>query len=186
MALANTYRPGYDRDRRSIGERRASRGERGAGAALRTFGAASLYAALALVFAWQGVAAFTAQGAQSVALHALHSPLTSWVYAWAGVQTVSIAVGVWQLVAAGLILARFVAPLSGAIGAAMALVASLVALSFLFTTPGGAAGGFVVLAADPGRSLLGEVVLVAASLYVLGDCLVARLRARGPPGQWER
>lgn len=49
----------------------------------------------------------------------------------------------------------------------------------MFTTPGVAAaeaGGFPALSAEIGQFLLKDLVLLAASVYVMGDSLLARRR----------
>jgi Protein of unknown function, DUF417 len=74
----------------------------------------------------------------------------------------------------------------------MGVLLFLGTLSFLFTTPGVAAGsGFPVLSVLPGQFLLKDLVLVSASLWTLGDSLGAALPRRsahggGDPGRpWQ-
>lgn len=60
-----------------------------------------------------------------------------------------------------------------------AVLIVLITLSFMFTTPGVAAaeaGGFPALSAEIGQFLLKDLVLLAASVYVMGDSLLARRR----------
>ena len=83
--------------------------------------------------------------------------------------------------ATALLLARFVSPRLGAIGAAMSLIAFAIILSCLFTTPGvGApeAGGFPMLSAEVGQVLSKDFVMFAASVLLLGEALSAGRTAR--------
>ncbi|HEY4350375.1 MAG TPA: DUF417 family protein, partial [Paraburkholderia sp.] len=62
-------------------------------------------------------------------------------------------------------------PFFSALGAAMSTMTYLITLTFFLSTPGVAeptAGGFPAISAAPGQFLLKDLVLVAASLCLLG------------------
>jgi hypothetical protein len=80
------------------------------------------------------------------------------------VRAFAATLGCLEILAALLIAIRPLAPRISVIGSAMGILLFLSTLSFLFTTPGVAAGsGFPVLSVLPGQFLLKDLVLVSAS-----------------------
>ena len=127
--------------------------------------------ALVVIFLWFGGMKFTSYEANGIAPFMIHSPIMSWIPATFGVQGASYVIGIAELTtAAALILGAFLAPVS-ALGAAMSTATFLTTLTFFLTTPGVAeptAGGFPAISAAPGQFLLKDLVLLAASLCLLG------------------
>jgi uncharacterized membrane protein YkgB len=155
--------------------------DEGPGAELRAFAASAMVVALALVCVWSGAMKFTSYEAQSIAPFVMNSPLMSWMYPVFGIQGSAVAIGIYEIVTGLLLLARWVAPSWSAVGAALASLMFVVTLSFMLTTPGVTAveaGGFPALSAEIGQFLAKDVVLLAASLYILGDSLAAHRRRR--------
>ena len=126
--------------------------------------------ALVIVFLWFGGMKFTAYEAAGIAPFIEHSPIMSWLHALFGVQGASYVIGVVELsTAAALTLGAF-RPFFSALGAAMSAATYFITLTFFVTTPGVAeatAGGFPAISAAPGRFLLKDLVLLAASLCLL-------------------
>jgi len=139
-----------------------------------------LYVSLAVIFLWVGGMKFTAYEAKGITPFVANSPLLSWMHPTFGVQGTSYVFGVYEIAAGLLILARWMSPRYSAIGGAMAVVTFVATLSCMLTTPGVAAqeaGGFPALSAEIGQFLAKDIVLLAASLFILGDSL-ARMGGR--------
>ena len=141
---------------------------------------ATLYA-LALVFAWIGAMKFTAYEAGAIEGLIASSPFLSWIYAVTDVRGAAYLIGSVEITAAVLLMMRPWSAAAGAAGAAIVLATTLVTLSFLFTAPGWEAslGGFPALSVVPGQFLLKDVVLLGASMWILGDAL-SRMAAGRP------
>jgi uncharacterized membrane protein YkgB len=126
--------------------------------------------ALVVVFLWFGGMKFTAYEANGIAPFIVNSPIMSWLHALFGVQGASDVIGVLELsTAAALILGAF-QPIFSALGAAMSAATYLITLTFFLSTPGvveATAGGFPAISALPGQFLLKDLVLLAASLFLL-------------------
>ena len=126
--------------------------------------------ALVLIFLWFGCLKFTQYEAAGIAPFIMNSPLVGWWHSVFGIAGAAKAVGVFEIVTGLLIAARPLSPRLGVIGGAMACVTFLTTLSFMFSTPGVIQPGFsgpFALSASPGQFLLKDVVLFAASLWVL-------------------
>ncbi|MFC0402147.1 YkgB family protein [Paraburkholderia rhizosphaerae] len=127
--------------------------------------------ALVVIFLWFGGMKFTSYEANGIAPFIAHSPFMSWLHAAFGVRGASRVIGVLELsTAAALIIGAF-KPFFSALGAAMSAMTYFFTLSFFLTTPGVAeptAGGFPAISAAPGQFLLKDLVLLAASLCLLG------------------
>ncbi len=139
-------------------------------------GRALLIITLATVFLWIGGMKFTDYEAQNVALFIANNPLLSWLHGAFGIKGGSRFLGVYEVAAGFLLLCRFFSPRLGAIGAAMSIITYLLTLSCLITTPGAFApegGGFPALSAEIGQFLAKDFVLLAASVYLLGEALMA-------------
>lgn len=144
---------------------------------IRSLGVSLLYISLAVIFLWVGGMKFTAYEAQGIVPFVANSPLTSWLYPLLGQQGASHLFGVYEIATGVLLLARWFSPTLSAIGGLMAVVTFLVTLSFMLTTPGVAAqqaGGFPALSAEIGQFLAKDTGLLAISLFILGDSLIAR------------
>lgn len=131
---------------------------------------------LAGVLGWIGAMKFTAYEAGAIKGLVASSPFTSWLYDILSLQGASNLIGSIEIITALLIIAgiRFQpAAIAGALGA---IATFLVTLSFLFSAPGWEAslGGFPALSVVPGQFLLKDAVLLAASIWLLGNALKAR------------
>ena len=96
--------------------------------------------ALVVVIAWIGALKYT--GYEAAAIHPLiaHSPAFSWLDGIFSVRTFAATLGSLEILAALLIAVRPLWPRISVIGSAMGILLFLGTLSFLFTTPGVAAG----------------------------------------------
>ncbi len=153
----------------------------GAGAELRALGSNAMVVALAVIFLWIGAMKFTSYEAQGIAPFVMNSPLLSWMYGVFGIQGTAVVIGIYEIVAGLLLLGRWFAPSLAVAGAALAVITFVVTLSFMLTTPGvvaAEAGGFPALSAEIGQFLAKDMVLLAVSLYILGDSMIARRHRR--------
>jgi uncharacterized membrane protein YkgB len=141
---------------------------------LSSIGQAITRYGLALVLAWIGFGKYIKMESRVLIEH---SPLMSWVYDVATVNTVARGLGTLEILAAILIVARPVSARLSAIGSALAIVLFCGTLSFLFTTPGVVsrfAGPVPVLSALPGQFLLKDIVLLGVAVWTLGEALQAQ------------
>ncbi|EOK5693406.1 YkgB family protein [Escherichia coli] len=130
--------------------------------------------ALVIVFIWFGGMKFTAYEAQGIAPFIANSPFMSWLHALFGIQGASYVIGVLELATAAALGIGAFKPVFSVLGAAMSTMTYLITLTFLLSTPGVAeatAGGFPAISAVPGQFLLKDLVLLAASLCLLGASL---------------
>ena len=130
------------------------------------------YGLVALLLLWGGMK-FTDFEAQAIRPLVEHHPLMSWMYPLLGVRGTSAAIGIVELVAAGLMCMRSFRPRLSAIGSLIASATFVITLSFLFTTPGAFApenpiGGF----------LMKDLILLGAALYTAGEALEAAAARR--------
>jgi uncharacterized membrane protein YkgB len=91
------------------------------------------------------------------------------------VQLLSAMLGTVEIIAALLVALSPWLPRLSAVGSAIATLLFINTLSFLFTTPGvgdAAAGGFPALS-PVGQFLIKDVVLLGASVWTLGESLLA-------------
>lgn len=128
---------------------------------------------VALVLAWIGAMKFTAYEAGAIEGLVASSPLMSWLYSVASQQGVSNLIGTIEIATA---IAIFVGPFSrraATAGASAAIATFTITLTFLFTAPGWepSLGGFPTLSVVPGQFLLKDIVLLAASVHLLGRAL---------------
>jgi uncharacterized membrane protein YkgB len=133
---------------------------------------------LAVVIAWIGALKFTGSEAMRIQQYIEHSPLMSWMDSMLGVQPLSDTLGTVEVASAVLISLRLWFPRQSAVGSAIAILLFLSTLSFLFTTPGvgdPAAGGFPALG-PVGQFLIKDLVLLGASVWTLGESLIAARR----------
>jgi uncharacterized membrane protein YkgB len=168
----------------SIETPHATRSSPNAATTVHAVGRATIRYGLALVLLWIGAMKFTAYEAAGIEPFVANSPLMSWLYGTLSVQGVSNLLGVVEIGTAGLILLRPISPLAAAIGGGLATGTFLTTLTFLVSTPGWepSLGGFPALSALPGQFLVKDVVLLGASLQVLGEALASLERAAQPSG----
>ncbi len=127
--------------------------------------------ALVLVFLWFGAMKFTAYEANGIAPFIAHSPFMSWLNVLFGIRGASDVIGVLELSTAAALIFGAIWPIFSALGAVMSTTTYLITLTFFLSTPGVAeptAGGFPAISAAPGQFLLKDLVLLAASLCLLG------------------
>jgi uncharacterized membrane protein YkgB len=133
---------------------------------------------LVVVIAWIGALKFTGSEATRIQQYIQHSPFTSWLDAVFSVQLLSAMLGTVEIIAALLVALSPWLPRLSAVGSAIAMLLFINTLSFLFTTPGvgdAAAGGFPALS-PVGQFLIKDVVLLGASVWTLGESLLAARR----------
>jgi uncharacterized membrane protein YkgB len=143
------------------------------GRSIATFGDQALRFSIVIVLGWIGAMKFTAYEAGAIQGLVASSPFTAWLYGVFDLQTTSNLIGSIEIATA---LALVLAPLHrniAIIGTAAATVTFAVTLSFLFTAPGWeqSLGGFPALSVVPGQFLLKDIVLLAASISLLGRAL---------------
>ncbi len=128
------------------------------------------YGLVALLLLW-GAFKFAAFEAEAIRPLVENSPFMSWLYPLLGIYGTSALIGVVELAAAALILARPFAPRWSAVGSLIAAGTFVVTLSFLFTTPNAFApdspwGGF----------LMKDIMLLGAALFTAAEALDAAAR----------
>lgn len=131
---------------------------------------------LVIVFAWIGAMKFTAYEANAIQPLVANSPLMSWLYNILSVQAFSNGLGVLEIAIGVMIAARPVSAVVSAAGSALAAVLFLGTLSFMLSTPPvwePSLGGFPALSVAPGQFLLKDLALLGASVWTLGEALVA-------------
>ena len=143
------------------------------GRTIAAFGDQALRFSIVIVLGWIGAMKFTAYEAGAIQGLVASSPFTAWLYGVFGVQATSNLIGSIEIATA---LALVLAPLHrniAIIGTAAAMVTFAVTLSFLFSAPGWepSLGGFPALSVVPGQFLLKDIVLLAASISLLGRAL---------------
>ncbi|WP_433286524.1 YkgB family protein [Pseudonocardia sp. CA-142604] len=137
---------------------------------------------LAVVIAWIGALKFTGSEAVRIQQYVAPSPLMSWMDSILAVRTLSGVLGTVEIAAAVLICLRLLLPRISVVGSVLAILLFLSTLSFLFTTPGvgdATAGGFPALS-PVGQFLIKDLVLLGASVWTLGDSLLAGRRPGTP------
>lgn len=109
-------------------------------------GRIAMRGALLLFFIGFGLYKFTPEEAAAIQPLMAGSPFFSWLYDVFSVQGASNVIGIYEVAAAGLLLARPWSPRAAMIGSVMIAVALVGTLSFLFTTPGAGADlqGFIM------------------------------------------
>ncbi len=142
---------------------------------IEDIGKAILRWGLVLVLAWIGAMKFTAYEAMGIQALVSHSPLVGWMYDLLSVRSFATMLGFIEIGTAVLIALRSLSPKASAIGSVLAIGLFVTTLSFLFSTPGWepSLGGFPALSAMPGQFLLKDIVLLGASVWLLGESLKA-------------
>ena len=126
-----------------------------------------------LVLAWIGAMKFTAYEAGAIEGLVASSPLMSWLYSVASQQGVSNLIGTIEIATAIAIAAGPFSRRAAIAGASAAIATFAITLTFLLSAPGWepSLGGFPALSVVPGQFLLKDVVLLAASIHLLGRAL---------------
>jgi uncharacterized membrane protein YkgB len=140
---------------------------------IATYGDRATRYSIVIVLGWIGAMKFTAYEAGAIEGLVASSPFTAWLYSVFDLQGAANLIGTIEIATA---LALLLAPLHrqiAIVGAAAAIVTFAVTLSFQFSAPGWEAtlGGFPALSVVPGQFLLKDVVLLAASVSLLGRAL---------------
>ena len=143
------------------------------GDTLANFGDQAVRYSIAIVLAWIGAMKFTAYEAGAIEGLVASSPLTAWLYSVFSLQATSNLIGSIEIATALALAFASVHRNVAIIGAAAATVTFAVTLSFLFSAPGWeqSLGGFPALSVVPGQFLLKDIVLLAASISLLGRAL---------------
>lgn len=143
-------------------------------------GRQAIRASLIVVLLWIGGMKFTNYEAVAISGLVANSPVMSWAYLWISERTFSALLGIIEIGIALLIVARPWSPRATVIGAVLAVGMFLTTLSFMLTTPGvyeESAGGFPALTVVPGQFLVKDLVLLAVSIWILGDAWRAATRS---------
>ena len=145
------------------------------GAKLESSGRYIVRYSLVLVLAWIGLMKFTAYEATSIEGLVSSSPFLSWLYSVFSVRVTAAIIGSVELIAVLLLALKPLSARAGIVGGLLASAIFLTTLSFLFTVPGWEAslGGFPALSVLPGQFLIKDVLLLAVSLFLLGDAFKA-------------
>jgi len=158
----------------------------GAGAAIAVLGRYFVLYSLAAILIWVGGLKFLAYEAEAIQPLVTESPLLSWLYDIFDVRPFARVLGTAEILAGVAIALRPVVPWLAAVGGALAAVLFAVTVTFLFTTPGVyEAAGFPQLSPDPGQFLAKDLMLLAASIWVVGDSLAATGRHSRAPERVE-
>lgn len=94
------------------------------------------YFSIVLILLWIGICKFTPTEAMAIRPYAENHPLMSWMYDFFLEQTVSVVIGVIELITALLLLLGLKWRMMRIIGGLFVVVTFLITISFLFTTPG--------------------------------------------------
>src|SRR5262245_18832830 len=125
------------------------------------------YGLVFLLLLWGGFKFFEFEAAAIQPL-VEHSPFLAWLYPLLGLRGTSALIGMFELIAAGLIAIRPWSPRLSAFGSLMASGTFVVTLSFLFSTPG------ALSPAHPANGfLLKDILLLGAALYTAAEALRA-------------
>ena len=126
--------------------------------------------ALATVLIWIGAMKYTAYEAGEIEGLIASSPFIGWLYNVFDLQTTSNMIGTIEIITGLLLLSGLRFPTASAIGSLMAIGTFALTSTFIFSAPGWEAslGGFPALSVVPGQFLLKDLVLLGASIHLLG------------------
>ncbi len=149
--------------------------EYGPGFTIEKFGGCVLRYGLVIILLWVGALKFTAYEAEGIKGLVANSPLMSWMLETMSIQTISIILGVTEIIVGLMIATRAFAPMVSAIGSFAAIIMFLITLSFVFTTPGvwQPDYGFPFPSPMPGQFLLKDLILLGAAIWSGGEALRA-------------
>lgn len=137
-------------------------------------GETAILYSVVVVLVWIGLMKFTAYEAGAIEGLVASSPLVGWLYSVLTLQGASNLIGSIEIVTAiALVVGQWNRTI-GILGALAAIATFAITLTFLFSAPGWEAslGGFPALSVIPGQFLLKDLVLLAASVSLLGKALV--------------
>lgn len=136
-------------------------------------GALCIRFSIAIVLLWIGAMKFTAYEAGAIEGLVASSPFTSWLYSVFSLQGVSNLIGTIEIITGLLIIAGLRIAVLSVVGAAMACATFALTTTFLLSAPGWetSLGGFPALSVIPGQFLLKDIVLLSASIWLLGRSL---------------
>ncbi|MDN3385168.1 DUF417 family protein [Pseudoalteromonas sp. APC 3358] len=143
---------------------------------ISTYGDTALRFSIALILVWIGAMKFTGYEAGAIQGLVASSPLTSWLYSVFSVQGASNLIGGLEIATAIAILATPLNRVVGIVGSLGAIATFAVTSSLLLTAPVWEAslGGFPALNVVPGQFLVKDLVLLAASVVLLGKALAMK------------
>jgi uncharacterized membrane protein YkgB len=146
-----------------------------AGSLVTRIGEIATFAALTIIYLWFGGMKFTAYEANGIYGFVSHSPLLSWMYNFMSINGFSYFLGVLEITIGLLIAARCISPKLSIIGGILSVGLFVTTLSFMISTPlvFEPALGFPAITVVPGQFLLKDIGLLAASILVIGNSLVA-------------
>ena len=135
---------------------------------------------LAVIFIWFGGMKFIPFERESITGLIANNPLLSWMHAVFGVAGAAKFLGCFEILTGLLIAGRLINPVLSAVGGAMGAWAFFLTITCMFTTPGVIQPGWegtLALSPSIGAFLVKDIVLFAASLWLLGASLT-EVRAR--------
>ncbi|MDU0353390.1 DUF417 family protein [Paraglaciecola aquimarina] len=140
------------------------------------FGDNALRFSVALVLIWIGAMKFTEYEAGAIQGLVASSPLISWLYNVFSLQGASNFIGSIEIATAIAILLTPINRIIGIAGSLAAIATFALTSSLLLTAPVWEAslGGFPALNVVPGQFLVKDLVLLAASVVLLGKALTAK------------
>ncbi|CAN5817582.1 DUF417 family protein [soil metagenome] len=136
---------------------------------------------LAATLLWVAFLKFQPYEAMALQPFVENSPLLSWLYGPFTVEGLGIAIAIFEIVLALLIVSRPFAPMASTIGGLGARLIFSINVTFLFTTPGvwQEGLGFPYLSPMPGQFLAKDLLFAAVSLWTAGEAFnAARIRSR--------
>jgi uncharacterized membrane protein YkgB len=138
----------------------------------------SLYASLAIIYAWFGGMKFTEYEAQGLVPLVENSPLLSWFYAVFSVRGFSTFLGFLEISIGLLIALRLASPIFSAAGGLLSAGLFITTVSFMISTPGVVVPelGPPAITVAPGQFLLKDVGLFAVSFWIFADSLKVIVR----------
>jgi len=144
-------------------------------ALLDQIGGKLIFLFLVLVFVWFGAMKFTAYEAEAIEGLIANSPFVFFLLDLFGRDGAAALIGTIELVIAGLLALRYLAPRFAIAGALGASATFLLTSSFFLSTPGVFLPdvGPLAISVLPGQFLLKDIVLLAVSLWALRDALAA-------------
>jgi uncharacterized membrane protein YkgB len=137
---------------------------------------------MVLIFVLFGYQKWFAYEAEVLIPYISHSPLVFWLYPAFGIRGASLFLGVAEWLIAALLIIAFMneSPgLLGALGSVVTFLSTFTIIPFMPNAWVASAGGFPAMAPDTTAFLMKDVVLLAASVYLLKqDALRASTAAR--------
>lgn len=145
------------------------------GHTLENLGQLVLRYGLVVILLSVGALKFTVYEAEGIEPLVANSPLMSWAYQALGLQTLSMLIGVTEIVLGLMIATRSFAPGVSAIGSLGAIVMFLITLTFVLSTPGvwQPGYGFPYPSPMPGQFLLKDLLLLGAAIWTAGEAMRA-------------